>query len=181
MSQPAKTMPEPKYRTTKKREQPVTSIRSSEFAQEMKALKPSRKESEANIHLVGTEAEAAPAAKAKSEVKTALKLTKFWPVGVGLFLSGFAPEWHSIAAQAGIWVMRFTFPYAMLATHREIGIDAQMAGFLPDLAIFAQLPIDGLMMSLAMANGKGLRVAITQVTMVHALCAFVLWLLTFLG
>jgi hypothetical protein len=167
-------MPEPKYRSTKKRVQPVTAIRTSEFAQEVKALKPEAKAKEAAIHLVEGNAEA------KLAGKMGLKLTSFWPVAVGLFLSGFAPEWHAMAAQAGLWAMRFTFPYAMLATHREIGIDARMAGLLPQFAIFAQLPLDGLMMTLAIARGKNLKTAIVQVTMVHALCAFVLWLLTYL-
>jgi hypothetical protein len=174
MNHSAYTMPEPKYRSTKKRVQPVTAIRTSEFAQEVKALRPETKSKQAAIHLVEAKADAKPA------VKTALKLTSFWPVAVGLFLSGFAPEWHAMAAQAGLWAMRFTFPYAMLATHREIGIDAQMAGLLPQFAIFAQLPLDGLMMTLAIARGKSLKTAIVQVTMVHALCAFVLWLLTYL-
>jgi len=96
---------------------------------------------------------------------------------VGLFLAGFAPEWHTMAMQAGVWVMRITFPFAMLASHREVGIDPQMVQF----ATFAQLPIDGLFMTLATARGKGLKAAIAQVISVHAVCAFVLWLLTYLG
>ena len=36
-------------------------------------------------------------------------------------------------------------------------------------------------MALSMIRGKSLKTAILQVTSVHALCAFVLWLLTFLG
>jgi hypothetical protein len=168
-------MPEPKYRSTKKRVQSVKAIRTSEFAQEVKSIEPAKKTAQFRIHLVEDKAEARPTEK------KAVKLTSFWPVAVGLFLAGFAPEWHSIAAQAGVWIMRFTFPFAMLATHREIGIDAQMAGLLPQFAVFAQLPIDGLMMALAMIHGKGLKTAILQVTSVHAVCAFVLWLLTFLG
>jgi len=179
MSHTAYTMPEPKHRTTKKRVQPVTSIRTSEFAQEVKAYQPQQKAKQTNIHLVDGSAEANPAQNTAQ--KSALKLTSFWPVVVGLFLSGFAVEWHGMAAQAGLWAMRFTFPYAMLAMHREIGIDAQMAGMLPKFAIFAQLPLDGLMMTFAMARGKSLKTAIEQVTLVHLLCAFVLWLLTFLG
>jgi hypothetical protein len=178
MSRTAYTMPEPKYRSTKKRVQPVSSIRTSEFAQEVKSLDPARKAAQSKIHLVSERVEKA---EARQSEKPAIKLTSFWPVAVGLFLAGFAPEWHAIAAQAGVWVMRITFPFAMLATHREIGIDAQMAGLLPQFAVFAQLPIDGLMMALSMLRGKSLKTAILQVTSVHLLCAFVLWLLTFLA
>jgi hypothetical protein len=171
MSQTAYTMPEAKHRSTKKREKPVTSIRTSEFAQEVKSLQSATQPAKTKIHLVAEKAEAKPVEK------PAIKLTSFWPVAVGLFLAGFAPEWHAIAAQAGIWVMRFTFPFSMLASHREVGLDPEMVQF----AIFAQLPIDGLLMTVAMARGKGLKNAIAQVTSVHAVCAFVLWLLTYLG
>jgi len=183
MSHTAYTMPEPKYRSTKKRVQPVKSIRTSEFAQEMKALEPRKKAAGGQIHLVENqvEAKAEKAAEAKPAKKPVFTLTSFWPVAVGLFLAGFAPEWHRMAAQAGMWVLRLTFPYALLATHREIGIDNQMAGMLPQFAVFAQLPLDGLMMGVAMARGKGLKNAILQATSVHLVCAFVLWLLTFLG
>jgi hypothetical protein len=177
MSHTAYTMPEPKHRSTKKRVQPVSSIRTSEFAQEVKSIQPAKTATQANIHLVEGKVEAEP----RKAEKPAIKLTSFWPVAVGLFLAGFAPEWHTIAAQAGVWAMRITFPFSMLATHREIGIDAQMAGLLPQFAVFAQLPIDGLMMALSMIRGKDLKTAILQVTSVHLLCAFVLWLLTFLG
>lgn len=179
MSHTAYTMPEPKYRSTKKRVQPVSSIRTSEFAQEVKSVQPAKQAAQAKIHLVAEKVESK--ADALPAQKPAVKLTSFWPVAVGLFLAGFAPEWHAIAVQAGVWVMRITFPFAMLATHREMGIDAQMAGLLPQFAVFAQLPIDGLMMALSMIGGKGLKTAILQVTYVHLLCAFVLWLLTFLG
>ena len=180
MSHTAYTMPEPKYRSTKKKVQPVSSIRTSEFAQELKSVQPA-KQVQSKIHLVAEKAEDKALPAQKPAVKTAIKLTSFWPVAVGLFLAGFAPEWHTMAAQAGVWAMRITFPFSMLATHREIGIDAQMAGLLPQFAVFAQLPVDGLMMALSMIGGKGLKTAIIQVTSVHLLCAFVLWLLTFLG
>ena len=175
MSHTAYTMPEPKHRTVKKRVQPVASIRTSEFAQEVKAIQPQKKAPGTNIHLVPAKV------KTVAPRKSAIKLISFWPVAVGLFLCGFAQEWHAIAAQAGIVILRLTFPFALLATHREIGLDAQIAGSLPQFAIFAQLPLDGLMMTLALVRGKGLKAAIFQVQSVHLVCAFVLWLLTYLG
>ena len=164
MSQIAATMPEAKYRSTKKRVQPSRSTRSSEFVQELQSLRPVNE-------------------KAKIETKTmkngkTFKLASFWPVAVGLFLAGFAPEWHSMAAQAGVWAMRFAFPLSLLASHREIGIDEQMATSLPQIAIYAQLPLDGLLAMLTIARTKYLKSAVAQVFLVHAVCAFVLWLIT---
>jgi len=167
----AATMPEAKFRSTKKRVQP-SSLRGSEFIHEIneiKALKPQPAKAK-------VESEAKAAAK-----KSRIKIAAFWPVAVGLFLAGFAPEWHAMAEQAGIWAMRFAFPLSLLATHREIGIDAQMASILPQFSLYAQLPLDGVLTMLTLARGKSLKAAVAQLFLVHGVCAFVLWLLTYLG
>jgi len=165
MSQIAATMPEAKYRSIKKQAKPVRSIRTSEFAQELKALKPVKQQQES---------------KARSEkIKSKFGLTSMWPIAVGLFLTGFAPEWEAMANQVGVWAMRFAFPYALLATHREIGIDAQMATVLPQMALYAQLPLDGVLATVMLARNKSLKATVVQLLLVHAVCAFVLWLITF--
>ena len=117
-----------------------------------------------------------PRKKAKKEEKGGFGLVSFWPLGVGVFLSGFAPEWFAIATQAGMGVLRFTFPFALLATHQEIGLNAHMVTVLPGVAVMAQLPIDGALLMLSMLRSKSLMTAIMHVTAIHAVCAFVLWL-----
>ena len=164
----AATMPEAKFRSTKKVVQPG-SLRGSEFSHEIKALQPKPAK-------VKVETEAKAAAK-----KSRIKIAAFWPVAVGFFLAGFAPEWHAMAEQAGIWAMRFAFPLSLLATHREIGIDAQMAPILPQFLLYAQLPLDGVLTMLTLARGKSLTAAVVQLFLVHGVCAFVLWLLPYLG
>jgi hypothetical protein len=163
MNQIAATMPEAKYRTTKKRVQPVGSIRTSEFAQELQTLKPAQPKAESK------------AATQKSRINFAA----IWPVAVGLFLTGFAPEWQAMANQIGVWAVRFAFPFALLATHREVGIYAQMATILPPMALYAQLPLDGLLAAMMLSRSKSLKATAVQLFLVHAVCAFVLWLLTF--
>lgn len=163
MNQIATTMPEAKFRTTKKRVQPVRSIRTSEFAHEVKAFQPRQEKATAKT----------------GSKKIRINFVAFWPVAVGLFLAGFAPEWQTMASQAGVWAMRIAFPFALLATHREVGIDSQMATMLPQIALYAQLPLDGLLTMLTLARGKSLKSAVAQLLLVHGVCAFVLWLLTF--
>jgi hypothetical protein len=163
MNHIASTMPEAKFRSTKKRVQPVRSIRTSEFIHEVKAFQPVQEKA---------------AVKAESKKKR-ISFATFWPVAVGLFLAGFAPEWQAMATQAGIWAMRFAFPLSLLATHREAGIDSQMVTILPQIALYAQLPLDGLLTMLTLARGKSLKSAVAQIFLVHGVCAFVLWLLTF--
>jgi hypothetical protein len=163
MNQTAATMPEAKYRTTKKRAQPVRSIRNSEFAEELKTLNSAQQKA---------------TAKSKTK-KIGINLGVVWPIAVGLFLSGFAPEWQAMANQIGVWAMRFAFPFALLATHTEVGIDAQMATVLPQMALYSQLPLDGLLAAVMLSRSKSLKATVAQLILVHAVCAFVLWLITF--
>jgi hypothetical protein len=165
MSQVAATMPEAKFRSTKKNVHERRSLRTSEFAQERRAIKP---------------AQAEVSAKVETQ-KRRVNFAAFWPVAVGLFLAGFSPEWHAMAVQAGIWAMRFAFPLSLLASHRQMEIDAQMASVLPQVALYAQLPLDGLLTMATLARGKTLKAAMVQLFLLHGICAFVLWLLTFLG
>jgi hypothetical protein len=188
------TMPEAKFRTVKKREADLRSNRTSEFAAELREREPQAKPAVAKtatqqapliadtpaterIELpVAAKVEEKPKKKAKQEEAGGFRFIYFWPVGVGIFLSGFAPEWFSIATQAGMGVLRFTFPFALLATHQELGLNAHMVTVLPGAAVMAQLPIDGSLLMLSFLRSKSLMTAIVQVTAIHAVCAFVLWL-----
>jgi hypothetical protein len=160
MNQIAGTLPEPKLQSTKKKRAPqVAAAMPTTHEREVKANKE----------------------KAKTKAKTPVDLVvKSWPILVAVLLTGFAPEWHAMAVSAGIWALRFTFPYAMLATHREIGIDAQMAAILPNAALFLQIPIDGLYLTITLARGKSLTSGVVQILLIHGVCALVLWLLTYL-
>ena len=181
MSQVAGTMPEAKFRSTKKTVKPASAIPTSEFSHEVKAFNPAKAKLQKEAK-VKPEAKAAAKSEAKSDDKDkAFKLTllSFWPVAVGLFLSGFAAEWHGMAEQIGLWGMRFTFPFSLIAQQRNLlHLSDHMAAVLPNAAIYAQLPLDGLLLTLTFAQTRNLKSAILQVTLVHAVCAFVLWLIT---
>lgn len=182
MSQTAHTMPEAKFRSTKKRVQPVRSTPSAHRTQAPVAAAqypPDAQPSPVLKQAAAVAAQPAPAKKAKSKRKPGEAIASWWPVAVGIFLSGFAPEWHAMAAQAGIWALRATFPLTLLATHREIGIDDQMAAILPQAALYLQLPLEGLLTKITLDRGKSLKAAVVQLILVHAVATFVLWLITY--
>src|SRR6266702_6049774 len=159
MNQIAGTLPEPKLQSTRKKKAP-----------QVATAMPTAHEREAKANQ--------EKARAKAK-KPGDLIVKGWPIPVAVFLTGFAPEWHAMAASSGIWALRFTFPYALLATHREIGIDAQMAAILPNAALFLQIPLDGVYLTFALARGKSLTSGIVQILLIHGVCALVLWLLTY--
>jgi hypothetical protein len=173
MSHIAATMPEAKYRSTKKRVQPVRSTPASHRTQaaQVATVAPT-----AVVHAATDQA--LPIKKQKAARKPGEAIASWWPVGVGIFLSGFAPEWHAMASEAGIWALRALFPLTLLATHREIGLDDQMAAILPQAAIYLQLPLEGLLTKLTLDRGKGLKAAIVQLILIHGVSTLVLWLLS---
>lgn len=158
-------MPEARLRTTKKKAQ---TARSTPEQRVQSVLVP--------------EAEAPKAAevKPKAKGKSGAALVSWWPVAVGIFLCGFVSEWHAIAIQMGVWAERFFFPLTLLVQHREIGISEKMATVAPQLVLYLQLPLEGLYVKLMLDRGRGLKAAVVQITMIHALCTLVLWLLTYL-
>ena len=170
MDRIATTMPEARYRTTKK----------------VRAASPAPSSAAApRLHLVPAKKEKAAdkaADKANDKAKKAgSALAVVWPVAVALFLSGFSTEWHVMATQAGVWALRFTFPYSMLASLPAFGLSGHMAATLPGLLIYGQLPLDGVLMTVMLARGKGLKSSIAQILLIHAVCTLVLWLVSFGG
>lgn len=156
------TMPEARYRTTNKvRQASATATRRPE-----PVLAP------------GTQK--VPAVSKSKAKKPGEAVAAWWPVAVGIFLCGFVPEWHQDVVAMGVWAERLLFPLTLLAQHREIGISEHMASTLPKIALYLQLPLEGLLTKLTLDRGKGLKAAAMQLVLLHGLCALVLWLLTFL-
>ena len=172
-------MPEARLRTTKKKVQ-TAGVPSTKPAQGPKPTAAVSGPALVNSS-IGSSIAPSAAVKPKTKQKPGAAIAAWWPVGVGIFLCGFVADWHTMAHQAGVWPERFLFPLTLLAQHREIGLDAQMAAVTPQWALYLQLPLEGLLTKLTLDRGKGLTAAITQLIAIHAVSAFVLWLLTYLG
>ena len=177
----AGTMPEAKFRSIKKQVRPARPA----VAVAHPAGSPAAVANAALPAVTSTAFTAAAVMPVKKE-KITSKAKKsfftpisFWPVFVGLFLSGYVSQWQSMASQLGVWGMRLAFPLTLLATHREIGIDSQMAAILPQIALYAQLPLEGLLMKITLDRGKGLLAAVVQLALVHLVATLVLWLISF--
>ncbi len=177
MSQIVYTMPEAKFRSTKKRVQPVRSNMSTTTTVSVAFADAAHASAEAMPMPKAAKAAKAEKKKAK-DAPSIFSIASWWPVAVGIFLSGFAPEWHAMFAQAGIWALRATFPLTILATHREIGFDDQFAAMAPQIALYIQLPLEGLLAMFTLARGRSLQDVVIQLLGIHAVCVLVLWLLT---
>ncbi len=172
----AGTLPEPRLQSVKRKQGPKHAVSSPPAVTQTVVSDPAKVATGSMI------AKKTPVEKAKSarRIKPGDLILVSWPVVVAVLLAGFAPEWHELAVSAGRWPLRFTFPYSLLLMHREIGISASMSQILPGLAIYLQVPIDGVILSFTLLRNKSLLAGIVQILVVHLLCSFVLFLLDYL-
>lgn len=83
-----------------------------------------------------------------------------------------------MATQAGVWATRFAFPYTLLMMHREVAIRGLLTP-MPHRALWVQIPIDGLLMTISLACSRSLRWTIVMLLLLHVAGTLVLWMLPF--
>jgi hypothetical protein len=154
MSEIAATMPEARYQRVNKRVSAAHPAAMPQAASASKEIKPKQEKTGSHTK------------------KASSALAIFWPIAVGMFLSGYAQEWHAMAAEAGAWALRFTFPYPMLAALPVFGLGT--VSTLPSFLVWAEVPIDGVLMTILLARGKGLKTGILQILALHVGCTLVL-------
>ncbi len=71
-------------------------------------------------------------------------VARLWPIGVGLLLGLFAPELRAFLMRAHPWGMWLVFPFTLLAHRPEVAINERVARTLPQVILYAQFPLEGL-------------------------------------
>lgn len=72
------------------------------------------------------------------------RLLDYWPVALGLALGVAAPHLRALLMRSHPWGMWVVFPFVLLAARPEVQAVAPMAGALPMLMLYAQFPLEGL-------------------------------------
>jgi hypothetical protein len=95
---------------------------------------------------------------------------------VGVALACFASQLRDLLANYDPWGMRVVFPFVLLSGLREIGMSDELRRTLPQVILFIQLPLEGLLTKSNLGRGVKLSGAIAQLVSLHAVCVLVLWL-----
>lgn len=117
----------------------------------------------------------------KLEVKNspaAHPFTAWWPVAAGVALACLAPQLRTMLTAFDPWGMRAVFPFALVLGRHEIGMSDELTRTLPQMMLFLQFPLEGLLTKFNLDRGVRLTAALTQIFFLHAVCAFVLWLVS---
>ena len=102
----------------------------------------------------------------------------WWPVFAGVLLAVFAPDLRNLALQWEPWGMRLIFPYVLLPGQREVGLSEELTRTMPQLMLYLQFPLEGLLTRLTFRRGIGLAGALGQLIFLHAIGALVLFLVS---
>jgi hypothetical protein len=105
-------------------------------------------------------------------------LASWWPVAIGVALAFFAPDLSRFATAYDPWGMRLIFPYVLFCGRPELGLSDELARTLPQLMLYLQFPLEGLLTELTFRRGVGLPGAIGQLVFLHLAGALVLFLVS---
>jgi len=123
-----------------------------------------------------------PLDKTKAEAGTQHALPANWinfvPLAVGIALGFVAPQVHALAGHWGPWGLRAMFPFVQLAGLREIGMSDELTRTLPQLMLYLQFPLEGLLVAGNLRRGMRLSKAIEPIAALHLVCGLVLWLVS---
>ena len=104
-------------------------------------------------------------------------LISWWPIGVGLVLSMFAPLLKAVAESLGPWAMTLIFPFVVVAQRPEVHL-GHLTQYLPLAVLFAQFPLEGMFARLVLRRGLRPASVAGQVFMFHLLGILELVMLT---
>jgi hypothetical protein len=134
----------------------------------------------------GPIAEAIPAPKAQPAVKRttapagkgkASGWPSWYPLAVGILLGFLAPVLYSLVVLWAPWGPRIVFPLVQIVGLREIGMSDELTRTLPQLMLYLQFPLEGILVASNMRRGKGIAMSIVPIPALHALCTLMLWII----
>lgn len=101
-----------------------------------------------------------------------------WPVVFGVVLAIVAPRLRDMLADYEPWGMRLVFPFVLLSGRRELGLGDELSKNLPQLMLYLQFPLEGLLTMWSLGRRLAFSTCLAQLAFLHAIAAFVLWLLS---
>lgn len=117
--------------------------------------------------------------KAPAEEKKPALATNWvnWaPLAAGIVLGFLAPQLHALAAQWEPWGLRIVFPVMQVLGLREMGMSDELTRTLPQLMLYLQFPLEGLLVAVNLRRGMRFAAAFGPIPALHFVCGLVLWI-----
>lgn len=108
--------------------------------------------------------------------KFAKSVSASWPILAGVFLALCAPMLSDILVPIKPWGMWLVFPFVELMARPELHMGSQFQQYAPQVMLFLQFPLEGLMAKKFLRGQVTVSGVATQVLFYHFLGAVQLWL-----
>jgi hypothetical protein len=101
-----------------------------------------------------------------------------WPLLPAIALGIFSPRIYAALTMHEPLIMWFVFPFVVVFGRPEFGFSEELTRTLPQLFIYIQFPLEGLLTVFNLSRRVSFASAMAQLIFLHCVCAFVLWLLS---
>lgn len=98
------------------------------------------------------------------------------PLAVGIALGFLAPQIYALAAHWDPWGLRAVFPFVQLAALHEIGMSDELTRTVPQLMLYLQFPLEGLLVASNLRRGMRPSKAAGPILPLHFVAGLVLWI-----
>jgi hypothetical protein len=100
------------------------------------------------------------------------------PLAVGVALGIGSPLLRSLLSPLAPWGLRLVFPFVQLLGLHEIGMSDELTRTLPQLMLYLQFPLEGLLARNSLNRGLSVASALGQIIFLHLIGALALWLVS---
>lgn len=102
-----------------------------------------------------------------------------WPAIFGIMLAVITQTiWNKVDIDWGEVGLRIVYPFVLLSGRPEFGFGPELTKSLPQLMLYVQFPLEGLLVSFSLSRRMKFSLAMVQIGFLHFIGAFVLWLLS---
>jgi hypothetical protein len=118
----------------------------------------------------------APSVIAKLKEAHSFSWVPWIPIAAGIALASIAPQLHAFAAHWNPWGLRILFPFVQITALHEIGMSDELTRTLPQLMLYLQFPLEGLLVASNLRRGMRFSAAFGPVPALHFVCGLVIWI-----
>jgi hypothetical protein len=105
--------------------------------------------------------------RAERQMRSLRSLASFWPVALGMLLGAYAPYLSDLTANSAPWASTLLFPLSALVGERGFNLSRETAQALAQFLLYAQFPLEGLMVRIVLKHRTGLFRVFAHVTCLH--------------
>jgi hypothetical protein len=112
------------------------------------------------------------------QIRSMRSLASLWPVALGVLLGFYAPLLRDLAANSAPWAVTLLFPFSALVGERGLNLSRDTAQALGQFLLYAQFPLEGLLVRIVLKRRLDLFNVFGQVTFLHVFAVLYLGLVS---